>query len=542
MTLTAEAYALELEAEYRRRQTAPSGPQADMIYQSNPIGWMVERMSIPEETLRWSRSPEYASHRWDGTPDPLVAVLDGLVANRDVGVESATGTGKTYLGALVTLWFLAVFPDSIVIITAPIEKQLTLHIWKEIGGLFPRYSKLFGDAELLTLKLRMRPNTDEKEKWSAVGFACGVDAGSDSATRAQGFHAQHMLIITEETPGIDPAVMTAFENTCTADHNLRLAFGNPDSQQDALHKFCTSPGVDHIRISAYDHPNVVTGRVIVPGAVSRKSITKRREKLGRESRLYQSRVRGISPTESVDALIRMSWCTAAKARAIPFQNDTRRTPALGVDVANSENGDLGAICRGSGRTCEVVDAFPCPDANQLGARVVQEAKLIGIDARHIGIDGVGVGAGTVNEAKRLDYYVQSLNGGDKAMENADAEKFYNLRAQMQWQARLDLERGEVALPDDDELIEDLIAPTWTTRNGKIIVESKEDLKRRLGRSPNKGDAFVYWNWVRDRDIPLVAAQLWDEGDHESLVWAEQSGDEMEPWKRTDDDYHQVLND
>jgi hypothetical protein len=38
---------------------------------------------------------------------------------------------------------------------------------------------------------------------------------------------------------------------------------------------------------------------------------------------------------------------------------------------------------------------------------------------------------------------------------------------------------------------------WTTKNGKIVVESKEDFKKRLPgrRSPDKGDSWVYWNWI-----------------------------------------------
>lgn len=521
-----------------------SGVVAHTEYQARPIDWMVEKMGIPRERLVWSMIPEYANHRWDGQIDPFVAVCTALAQSEDVGAESATGTGKTFTGALIVLWFLACFADSIVVTTAPIEKQLTLHIWKEIGGLFATFKRLFPQAELQTLKLRMRPGTDDKEKWAAVGFACGVDAGSDSATRAQGFHAQHMLIITEETPGIDPAVMTAFENTCTADHNLRLAFGNPDSQQDALHKLCTSPGVTHVRISAYDHPNVVTGREIVPGAVSRKSIQKRRAKLGVGSRLYKSRVRGISPTESVDALIHMAWCTRAQSLHVTFAHDRLRKPALGVDVANSENGDQGAIARGAGRICDSVSAFPCPDANVLGTTVADEVKRDEIDPYNVGIDVVGVGAGCYNEAKRLDVFSQSLNGGASPFETADGEKFLNLRSQMYWQARVDLQGADVALPpDDEELVEDLITPTWKTRNGKIIIEPKEDIKKRLGRSTNKGDAFVYWNWVRDREVPLYAITKPDTPDDEQLAWWERTNDR--PWSPDGDsteDYHQLLND
>jgi hypothetical protein len=82
-----------------------------------------------------------------------------------------------------------------------------------------------------------------------------------------------------------------------------------------------------------------------------------------------------------------------------------------------------------------------------------------------------------------------------------SEQFVNLRAQMWWQARIDLQfpdESGIILPYDEELFVDLSTPRWTNRKGKIIVEEKEEIKRRIGRSPNKGDAFVYWNWVRMR--------------------------------------------
>jgi hypothetical protein len=79
------------------------------------------------------------------------------------------------------------------------------------------------------------------------------------------------------------------------------------------------------------------------------------------------------------------------------------------------------------------------------------------------------------------------------------EVFKNLRSQMWWLMRLDLQFGEtsnIVLPEDDELWADLCTPKFFTRNGMIHVEPKEEIKKRLGRSPNKGDAAVYWNWVR----------------------------------------------
>lgn len=511
------AAAIELE---RRRRTAIKREQTTATpewYQRDPIAWARDYLGIPEHTLRWSLLPEYAEHAWDGTPDPLAAVCEALASGQSVGVESGTGTGKTFCGAFLVTWFLCCFKDSITVTTAPKEDQLSLHIWKEIGAMYPRLKQKYPQLTRAHLRLRMTPPglSDEesealREKWSAVGYACGIDAETSaqgeqgSATKAQGFHAEHMLIMTEETPGIHPAVMTAFENTRTGDHNLHVAWGNPDHTMDALHLFCLKPEVQHVRISALDHPNVVTRRTIIPGAVSYGRVEARRIEYGEDSRLYQSRVQGICPSEAAEALIRMAWIRQCIAREAPPEG----LPALGVDVANSERGDKAAVAHGYGSCCTEVRAFQCPDANVLGADVFALMQTEKVNRSHVGVDSVGVGVGTFNKLKELGELVQGLNGGMAPDEfvveeegdrvYVEEEKFNNLRSQMWWQARKDAQFCRVTIPDDPELHRDLVVPKWKTHNGKIVVESKEDIKKRLGRSPNKGDAFVYWNWVRRR--------------------------------------------
>lgn len=511
-----------LASLYRDLQPGAVGSDAsNPKYQTDPIAWMHEQMGIPLHTLRWMLNVGYESHRWDGTKEPLVAICEALARWESVGVESATGTGKTFLGALLVLWFLSVFPGCMVITAAPKRDQLQLHIWKEIGNLWPRFKKLWPEAELTTLRIRMRPtdNADELDDttgrprgdaWSAQGFVAGVGADEQVATKAAGFHAEHMLIITEETPGVHPAIMAAFENTCTAPHNLRLAFGNPDHQLDELHLFCESPDVTDIRISAYDHPNVVSDNpAIVPGAVSRHSIERRGRKYGTDSALFGSRVRGISPTEAVDALIKLSWLRDAVTRARDVK--VRKAAMLaglgaaGVDVANSEAGDRGSVAYGQGALLEEVASWPCPNANKFGELHV--ASLIGrrLPADRVGIDSVGVGVGAFNELTRLGHNVVGLNGGAGPVLRPDQEEvFQDLRSQMYWTFRQELFHGEVLIESEDqELFKDLVTPKWGTRKGKIFVESKEDLKKRLpgGRSPDKGDAAVYWNWMRkDRGI------------------------------------------
>lgn len=510
MTAPARPLADAFHATHSRVLTAGDRPMALAEYERDPIGFGVSVLGIPEHTLRWSVNPNYPTHQWDGTVDPIVAIGSALAEWQDVGVESGTGTGKSFFGAVLVLWFLASFDGARVFTFAPKEDQLRLYIWAEITKLWPRFQQRFPTAELTDLRIRMLEGNDS---WAAFGYAVGIRAGEDSATKAQGMHARHMLLVYEETPGIPLAVIEAGKNTATAPHNLRLALGNPDHQLDALHLFAFDttgrprPGVTHVRISALDHPNVVSADPnIVPGAVSQKAIDRRRFDYGETGRLYTSRVRGQSPAEAADALVKLEWVQAAQARWLDEAQRpllTAGPKGLGVDVANSENGDQAAIARGQGRYLREVVAFACPNANDLGFRVSEEAKRERIEGSHIGVDPVGVGAGCINEMWKRDVYARSLNGGERveSLPDGGEEEFNNLRSAMYWQLSQDLKSGEVALPPDAELAQDLITPTWKTRNGKIIVESKEDIRLRLpnGRSTNKGDAVVYWNWCRHRE-------------------------------------------
>jgi hypothetical protein len=140
---------LDIENEERKRKAAKlrDFESQRAYYQNNPLDYIADRFGIKKETIDWSLLNEYATHNWDGTPNPLKQILDYLVSERRIGVESGTGTGKTFLGALIVFWFLENFENSIVVTTAPKEDQLTLHIWKEIGKLFDK----FGRGDLTSL-------------------------------------------------------------------------------------------------------------------------------------------------------------------------------------------------------------------------------------------------------------------------------------------------------------------------------------------------------------------------------------------------------
>jgi hypothetical protein len=69
--------------------------------------------------------------------------------------------------------------------------------------------------------------------------------------------------------------------------------------------------------------------------------------------------------------------------------------------------------------------------------------------------------------------------------------FNRLRDWLYWNMRELLEAGEIALPPDDHLTQDLVASKWTTTSaGKVLIESKDEVKKRLGRSPDVGEAVI----------------------------------------------------
>jgi phage terminase large subunit len=479
---------------------------------------MVDVLGIPEHTLRWSLNEEYAAHEWDGTRDPLCVIAAALAAEKNVGVESATGTGKSFFAACLVLWFLACWDDARVFTFAPKEDQLRLYIWAEIAKLWPAFSAQFPNAELSDLRIRM----DGGDLWGAWGYSVAIRANETSATRAQGMHAPHMLLITEETPGIDPAVMTALGNTCVARHNLRLALGNPDHQLDTLHAFCEKPSVVAVRISAYDHPNVVTDREIVPGATSRAGIANIQEEHEVGSPLCESRTRGISPAQATDALVRREWLDRAAERFVAnFRAEVNAPKAKGVDVANSENGDKAAIADYVGSALLALRSFVCPDANVLGRNVKAEMDRDAIPQEHVGVDPIGVGAGTVNELARLGRVVRRLSGAARPVLRAekapdgllydwapDANAFNNLRSQMAWQFREDLRLERLMINPEivKKYAQQFCTATYTVENGKTVVESKDDIKKRTGgKSPDEFDAAIYGNWVRPRKADALPA-------------------------------------
>jgi len=502
-------------------------------YQNDPSRWLRERFEDNEDILYWDKHPGYEDHDWDGTKNPFGTAFKAIANGRWCGIEAATGVGKTFWLPRVAFWFLDCFPDAMVITTAPKLDQLKNVLWKEMKKAYPKFKKIRPSAQMYSLKLsvegRKKTDDDLDVGWGAIGIVAGVGAGEESATKMQGFHNKHMLFIIDELAGIHPSVLTAIINTCSnPETNIICGVGNPDSVLDALHVFCNLSHTEHIIISALDHPNVVNDANIIPGAVTNASIQIRKDEYQEGSPFYNSRVRGIAPSEASGALIKASWvdqCCVNHESFMDITHDLRDSEnAVGVDVANSKNGDPGVVCWGEGNKCIGLHRFQCDNANHLAYNLIMDSPDLisnnytdygtinvndfGIEDAQIGIDAGGLGVATINALKDQGYNCIGLQGGElkeviaTTLEGEQLYHFSALRSQMYFEARNDLQLGKVIIDINNnrllrQLKKELITPLLEGRLGKIHVESKEKLKKRLGgKSTDLADAFVYWNWMR----------------------------------------------
>ena len=127
----------------------------------------------------------------------------------------------------------------------------------------------------------------------------------------------------------------------------------------------------------------------------------------------------------------------------------------------------------------------------------------------IAVDEIGIGAGIRSRLHELGAPVMGVNSGALA---EDKEHYKNLKAEMWFHAQDVFREGEVCLPDDDKLIEDLAAHTYAVNSkGQVVIEKKKDVKKRLGRSPDQGDAFVLGLWAL-RKAPEPDAPYIEESD------------------------------
>ena len=226
------------------------------------------------------------------------AHLEAVQHNTRVAAFGANGTGKTLGDSIVALYFIYV-EHTLVVATSAKESQLKDQFMRDVGRLWHQARTL--DGELYALQLR-RPAFPE------TGLFCTAASTTDNL---RSYHAPKMLIQLQEAQGLpDFAFQSAEMMAVGADDRVTLT-GNSSTPYGEFHKRCLSPSWTAIKFNAEEHDNVVTGTIVVPGAVTRESIEQRASDYGRDSAFFIASVLGSFPLSGVDSLIRGDWIERA---------------------------------------------------------------------------------------------------------------------------------------------------------------------------------------------------------------------------------------
>lgn len=148
--------------------------------------------------------------------------------------------------------------------------------------------------------------------------------------------------------------------------------------------------------------------------------------------------------------------------------------------------------------------------NQTTGRVL--TKLDEVGPAHVVVDEPGLGGGVIDRLAEQGVPVIPYNGGRRAELVPNPERFRNRRAAAYWMLRQRLEDGELALPPDDRLADELTTIRWRVNSsGQIQLEPKDRVRERLGRSPDAADALAAAVWVQEAvSAPVPTTEIvWD---------------------------------
>lgn len=429
-------------------------------------------------------------------------ILRNFVKHRRAAVRAPHGAGKTAISAVVILWGATCNGDDVkVVTTAGAWRQLTYFTWPEVR-------KWARTANWNLLGITMR---EGKELLRQSIIMPGVEAfpvASDNPALIEGAHAKVIIYVFDEAKAIPAETFDAAEGAFSTDGNdpdskaYALAISTPGDTQGRFYQI-------HKRDEGYDDwwvRHISLKEAIAAGRIGQAWADQRKKQWGEKSAIYQNRVEGEFAEHGDDVLIPLFWLDAAverwyahkermKTDAQYAKEHRRQRKALAVDVAR-QGIDRSTVAEMQGRVIEDVTEYAKPDTMALvgyvSSRTDKKTPIV--------VDEDGIGGGVYDRFKEKKYTVVGFKNGEKTNETDKTKQFHfaNRKAAAWWLMReaLDPEGDDpIAVPDIDLLIGDLTSPKWSfNSSGKIEIEHKDELRKRIGRSTDYGDSAIMVNY------------------------------------------------
>jgi phage terminase large subunit len=419
--------------------------------------------------------PHYNKDTNKGCIDWWYEASEKLVKHGRLSIRSGHGVGKSSFLAITTIWFQSCYFPCRIPCTAPTAHQLGDVLWAEIakwlrvlGETMPELAEQF---EWTSDKFRLKDPKAGKES-----FAVARTARADKPEAFAGFHSENMLIIADEASGIPDVIFEVGQGALSGENTFVILTSNPTRRSgyfyDSHHK--NRPQWSCMAINGEDCE-----------LVSQQFIDDMAYQYGKDSNVYRVRVQGEFPNSEDDVVIPLDLCEEAKVRDVEPFGDT----VWGIDVARFGGDRTVLVERCENATLKKHEAWNGTDLMQTAGRIY--AKWLDTAPtdrpKMIFVDVIGIGAGVADRLMELGLPITPVN----VAESASIDNTYNrLRDELWFKARKWLEKKNCKLFDDDTLIAELTLPKYAfTSNGKIKVESKDELKKRYPRSPDCADAL-----------------------------------------------------
>ena len=181
-----------------------------------------------------------------------------------------------------------------------------------------------------------------------------------------------------------------------------------------------------------------------------------------------------------------------------IENSTEGMKYLGVDVARYGDDDTVFVYIEGDCFFDTLE-LTHQDTAETGNRTMFEAQAKGIGFQNIGIDVVGLGAGAVDTCWSKNFRVLAFNGADEPQTRSDFYLFKNKRTEAYWLLREDLINGRLKILNCEKTkkaIEQLTQIKYIIKEKLIMIEPKDDIKKRIGESPDHADALAIANFMR----------------------------------------------
>lgn len=429
------------------------------VYQNNPLGFVDEVIGI-------------------GLTDDQSSVMRALATEDLVSVKSGNGVGKTALAALAVLWFLYSYRPCCVLTTAPTERQVKELLWRQIRTRKAMAVKpLHGKA--LTMKLDLNPDQ------YALGFS------TNDVQQMQGFHAPYIMVVIDEANGFPPELYEPILGILSGGmRKILFQIGNPIEPIGPFFQSFQDESTAKFTISCLNHPNVVSGKHLIPGAVTLEWVNRMRGLWGEDSAFWQSRVLGQFPSIATDIVVNLSWVENSEMLLCKEKGGEM---FMGYDNAEYGN-DEHVWYIGTKKRRVHTEALRNIEPAEGIANTKRLITKFSIKPENVTIEAIGAGA-TMYSVLKQDYpkirgFVPSETAFDNdTFEDKMTEAWWNLRTLLN--PASEFYENYSFCCKVDRLKADLCTRKFrTSRHGRYMLEPKPEYRKRMKRSPNYADAMA----------------------------------------------------